>query len=532
MKKKLGIFSFFLIMSVLLVPALLPQADALSGSQFQPGRIIDDSVFFNNGTMLVGDIQNFLNAKVPVCDTNGTVGPFNGYPTRAEWAAANGKPQPPYICLKAYTQNIPGRSADAYCSGSVGAGNKSAATIIKEVADACGVNPQALIVLLQKEQSLVTDDWPWPVQYEKATGYGCPDTAPCDPEFAGFFNQVWYAARQFQRYGKQPQNYSYRAGSNNFIQYNPNAACGGSTIYIENQATAGLYNYTPYQPNPAALNDLYGSGDLADPAPPNCSAFGNRNFWRMFNDWFGSTYSCESPTVPASTLGIYNPAGFFYERYCHTPGHATRTVQFGNVNWIPLSGDWNKDGVFTPGAYDPATGRFYLRNTNDSGPADREFQYGNVGWTPLAGDWNGNGYWSVGLYDPNTSTFYLKDFNGGGGADYVATFGNNSWKPIVGDWDNNGSTTIGVYSPNTAVYHLNNQNDGSAAEKVFNYGNTGWTPLGGDWDGNGWWSIGAYNPSSSTFYLRNMNDPGAADITVQYGNAGWTPVLGDWDGRR
>jgi uncharacterized protein Veg len=43
-----------------------------------------------------------------------------------------------------------------------------------------------------------------------------------------------------------------------------------------------LYKYTPYTPNAAALNNLYGLGD-------NCSAYGNRNFWRYFTDWFGST---------------------------------------------------------------------------------------------------------------------------------------------------------------------------------------------------------------------------------------------------
>jgi hypothetical protein len=51
-------------------------------------------------------------------------------------------------------------------------------------------------------------------------------------------------------------------------------------VRIRNQATANLYNYTPYQPNEAALASLYGDGD-------ECSAFGNRNFWRIFTDWFG-----------------------------------------------------------------------------------------------------------------------------------------------------------------------------------------------------------------------------------------------------
>lgn len=261
-----------------------PKSSALSGSDFISSRIIDDSVFFNGSTMNPTDIQAVLNAKVPVCDTNGTQpSGRDGYPTRADWGRANGE-NPPYTCLKDYSQTINGSSADAYCGGSVGAGTKSAAQIIYEVSQACNVNPKVLIVLLQKEQSLVTDEWPWSTQYRSATGYGCPDTAPCDAQYYGFFNQVYNAARQFQRYAKLPDQYNYASGRTSYVQYNPNAACGGGNIYMQNQATAGLYNYTPYQPNAAALSNLYGTGD-------SCSAYGNRNFWRLYIDWFGSPIS-------------------------------------------------------------------------------------------------------------------------------------------------------------------------------------------------------------------------------------------------
>jgi hypothetical protein len=278
-------FKSVLLVSLLSIPVLISgsnTASALSGNEFKAGRIIDDVVFFNGNALSSTEIQNFLNSKVPVCDTNGTKQYGSTGMTRAQWTAANGRPTPPYTCLKDYTQDIPGKSADGYCQTGIGSGQKTAAQIISEVAKACSVSPKVLIVLLQKEQSLITDDWPWPVQYEKATGYECPDTRPCDPEFAGFFNQVYYAARQYQRYAKQPDLFRYRAGRFNYIQYSPDSNCGGSDVFIANQATAGLYNYTPYQPNQGALDNLYGEA-------PSCGAYGNRNFWRMYSDWFGSS---------------------------------------------------------------------------------------------------------------------------------------------------------------------------------------------------------------------------------------------------
>ncbi len=269
------------LVASLLQPVFNTKVSALSGTEFQAGRITDDGVFFNAGSLSINDIQIFLNAKVPSCDTNGTQ-PYGGT-TRAAYGTSKGYP-PPYVCLKDFRQDTTSKPAEtALCNG-FSAGNKSAAQIIYEVAQSCNVSPRALIVLLQKEQSLVTDDWPWSSQYRSATGYGCPDTAPCDAEYYGFFNQVYAAARQFKNYAKSPGSFNYLANRNNYIQFNPNAGCGGSTVYIQNQATAGLYNYTPYQPNQAALNNLYGSGD-------GCSAYGNRNYWRMYNDWFGSTFS-------------------------------------------------------------------------------------------------------------------------------------------------------------------------------------------------------------------------------------------------
>ncbi len=227
-----------LVTVFLVLTSMLPNtAYALSGSSFLSGRIIDDSVFYDQGTMSATDIQNFLNAKVPVCDTNGTQ-PYGGT-TRAAYGASRGYPAP-YTCLKSYSQSTPSRAPESGLCAGFTAGTKSASRIIFEVGQSCGINPQVLLVLLQKEQSLVTDDWPWSIQYRSATGYGCPDTAACDAQYYGFFNQVYAAARQFKYYTINSTSYSYRAGRNNSILYNPNGSCGSSNVYIENQATTNL----------------------------------------------------------------------------------------------------------------------------------------------------------------------------------------------------------------------------------------------------------------------------------------------------
>ncbi|MDC7123256.1 hypothetical protein OMK64_17135, partial [Cellulomonas fimi] len=233
-------------------------AQAATASDFTAGNIISDALFFDGGAMGAGDVQAFLDAKRPTCT-------------------------PGYTCLKSYTTATTDQPAEAgLCSAYTGRASETAAQVIANVGAACGISQRVLLVLLQKEQGLVTATAPTDARYRTATGFACPDTAPCDAQYYGFFNQVYRAARQFKRYAANPASYSYRAGRVNAVRFHPNTACGSGQVYIENQATAGLYIYTPYQPNASALGSLYGTGD-------SCASYGNRNFWRDYTDWFGST---------------------------------------------------------------------------------------------------------------------------------------------------------------------------------------------------------------------------------------------------
>lgn len=271
------------------------KTNALSGSDYPFGRIIDDSLFTDKNSMSVAQVQQFLESKVQ----GGSCDRYR--------ATYNSNYNPPWTCLFEFEQNpSTGQNNYGQFDGNGNpvhiAGGKSAAEIIWQAGQDHNISPKVLIVLLQKEQGLVTDNWPWTSQYSKATGYLCPDTAPCNPSQADFYKQVDGAAKLFRYYLDNLDSYWYGIG-NNDILYNPNQACGRKTINIVNASTVALHLYTPYTPNQAALNNLYGTGD-------SCSAYGNRNFWRYYNDWFGSThglpdYSCKNGTnVTGAGTGV------------------------------------------------------------------------------------------------------------------------------------------------------------------------------------------------------------------------------------
>ena len=245
---------------------------AASLDNFKPGNIISDYVMSNSSSMSEAEIQKFL-SEHGNCNNTETY--------KADWWPSvyyhikDGY----FVCLSEETFG----EGTAY--GEDAPNGISAAHIIYEAAKDYNINPQVLIVLLEKEQGLISDSWPNSRQYRSATGYGCPDTAACDEKYYGFKNQVRNAASMFRTVLDGGWT-NYPVGEN-YIQYNPNAACGGSIVNVENLATSALYRYTPYQPNAAALSVGYGT------AP--CGAYGNRNFYLYFSDWFGDPTITNEP---------------------------------------------------------------------------------------------------------------------------------------------------------------------------------------------------------------------------------------------
>jgi len=330
-------------------------ANAISAADWKAGNIIDDSIFYNGNDMSADEIQSFLNQKMPNCDTNGAKRSDFGGGTRAQYAASKGYSLP-IICTKDYYEN-PTTKANNLGTGVRPAGSISAAQIIKNASAEHGVGAKVLLVILEKEMSLVTDDWPLPNSYRKAMGFGCPDTAPCDAQYYGFYNQVASAARQYVIYKNNPNSYRHIAGRTNPVLYNPNSGCGNTGVYISSTATAGLYNYTPYQPNQAALNNLYGSGD-------DCSAYGNRNFWTMYSNMFGSTTSSPIYSYGPMTREYYSDAGY-KNRLPDTPAVEPNGTVYVRLT-VRNTGNqsWYKDSL-------------RLGTTN---PIERASQFNTDGW--------------------------------------------------------------------------------------------------------------------------------------------------------
>ena len=227
---------------------------------FDPGFLVDDADFYDGNAMDADEIQRFLDDQIGDCASDS--------------------------CLTVLRAEPPARDAivsqdtdETVCAAYDG-GDLTAAQIIDRIQRACGISAKVLLVTLQKEQSLISGRIaraPSAEALGAAMGARCPDDAACDPGQTGFAAQVAQGATDLKAY--RASDFMRQPGTH-YIAYSPDPACGGTDIEIRNHATAALYNYTPYQPNPAAIAARWDTGDA-------CSTYGNRNFALYWKLWFG-----------------------------------------------------------------------------------------------------------------------------------------------------------------------------------------------------------------------------------------------------
>lgn len=144
------------------------------------------------------------------------------------------------------------------------------------------INPQFLLVLLQREQSLVTATSPTQKQLDWAMGYAvCDDCRMDDPaiqKYKGFPNQVHYAAKRIR------ESYLADLESQGFtisgVGPNRSTVIDGIQVTPANFATAVLYTYTPH-------------------------LHGNQNFVAIWHRWFVRDYPTGTLLQDASSGGIW-----------------------------------------------------------------------------------------------------------------------------------------------------------------------------------------------------------------------------------
>ncbi len=256
-------------------------------SSFNPDKIIDDKIFSDKNAMSAADIQKFLEDKKSVLANTS-----NSFLMQLKEPVDN--------------QNTKQILEDPHAASNT---PRTAAQLIYDASNSAGLNPQVLLVSLNKEQSLITGrQTATPEQLQRALdfalGFGCPDSQPCGAVYQGFYFQLFG--------GVDTENNRYLGAARSLMKsfstpggrgpyYNGGISKVGDTIELNNtvgdydgvqptqrvrlsnNATAALYRYTPHVFN------------------------GNYNFFKFYKAWFGSPTSGGSDS-PA-TNGLIKVSG-------------------------------------------------------------------------------------------------------------------------------------------------------------------------------------------------------------------------------
>jgi hypothetical protein len=392
---------------------------------------------------------------------------------------------------------------------------------------ACGISAKVILATLQKEQGLVTSRAPSDWALRAAMGMACPDTAPCDSAYAGLATQVYKGTAQLKtykagRFAKQP-GYQY-------IQYSPNSACGGTNITVRNYATAALYSYTPYQPNAAALANLSGTGD-------GCSSYGNRNFWKYFNDWFGSVDGLQY-MVSTADLDYLITRDSANELWAYPVnaggGWGLRTslgTGWGGADVVMGVGDLDENGYRDIIARDDAgKSWFYPGSAQLAYPTRKALR---VDWSQATKVIYG-GYFDAG-YDPDVLTVDASGdlwlWPGDGVGDFLAAvkvgsgFGAYSVLTGVGDFTGEGcGDLLGVAASGDLMLFAGNCSGALAAPVKIGTAFGGYTGLyvAGDFTGDSGVDLWAKDPAGVMHLFRGTGGGAIANTTVT--DHGWNEM--------
>jgi serine-aspartate repeat-containing protein C/D/E len=249
-----------------------------------------------------------------------------------------------------------------------------------------------------------------------------------------------------------------------------------------------------------------------------------------------------------------------------------REDTFGNSQSIPVTGDFNGDGVTDIAVF--IDGQWFI-DLNGDGKWDEGDMWARLGSEddmPVAGDWDDDGKADIGIYGPawprdpwaisrepglpDADNFPTKpgqmmknmpptaeDATSGGRIlkrtargknradviDHVFHYGQPTDLPVAGDWNGDGIRQIGVFID--GQWTLDSDGDGrlTDADAKFTFGEAGDKPVVGDFNGDGVDEVGVYRAGLWIVDSNADHVMDAQDKVFELGGANDKPVVGDWN---
>jgi hypothetical protein len=195
-----------------------------------------------------------------------------------------------------------------------------------------------------------------------------------------------------------------------------------------------------------------------------------------------------------SDIGIYGPA------WSRDPWAIEREPGLPDADNFPTR-PAGKMKNMPPTADEAADGARLLKRTargkERADLIDHVFHYGAPNDVPVTGDWNGDGIRQIGVFRDGQ---WNLDLDGDGRfteVDAVVAFGQAGDVPVAGDFNGDGIDEIGVFRAGQWLIDSNRNRELDAQDKVFELGAAGDVPVVGDWNDDGIDDPGVYQPGAA-----------------------------------
>ncbi len=199
---------------------------------------------------------------------------------------------------------------------------------------------------------------------------------------------------------------------------------------------------------------------------------------------------------------IPGAGNFAYFYIYNSSNNSFRPEQFGATGDVPVSGDWDGDGigdlaVYRDGSLTGGQSSFYYRPSSQPGVSFRQIAWGAAGDKPLVGDFDGDSKLDAAVFRPSMATWYI--LRSSNNTVIQTTFGLSTDVPVPADYDGDGTANIAVFRPSTGTWFTstNPANNYGAIQ----FGANGDVPVPADYDGDGRADVAVFRPSNGAWYL-------------------------------